>query len=240
MFERFTDRSRRVMDLAQAEARLLRHYHIGPGHLLIGLVGERRSVAARALASLGITGEAARRRVEAITGLGEGAPPGHLAITPRAVEALERAGHWAGELGHRHVGPEHILLGLVGEDDGAAEPVLRGLGTDGETVRREVLELMLSDTEDRINVEALQWRYSRAGGGPDPDELDLQVTQARREKEAAIEAQDFDRAVAARDRERLLLDEQAARAQRRAGPAGTPSLSEQAERLRDLLRRDEP
>jgi ATP-dependent Clp protease ATP-binding subunit ClpC len=136
MLERFTDRSRRVMDLAQEHASTLNHDYIGTEHLLLGLIGERRGVAARALASLGITIQAARQQVEAIIGQGQQAPAGPFTFTPQASQVLKLSSRQARELGHNYVGTEHILLGLIREGGGVALQVLNDLGVDPETVRQ--------------------------------------------------------------------------------------------------------
>jgi ATP-dependent Clp protease ATP-binding subunit ClpA len=234
MLERYTDRARRVIDLAQEHATMLNHDYIGTEHLLLGLVGERAGIAARALASLGITAQAARQQVEAITGQGRRAPTGHFAFTPQAAEVLKLSQRQARELGHNYVDTEHLLLGLAGEDDGVAVQVLHGLGSDPAAVRREVIELMLSELLHRININSLERRFpasgQRAGTGPDLSDLDRGLAQVRRDKESAIEAQDFDNAVALRAREMQLLDEQASRHQQ--------SEAAQVERLRDLLRQN--
>jgi hypothetical protein len=230
------------MDLAQEHARMLRHDYIGTEHLLLGLTGQRTGVAARALASLGITAEAARQQVEAISGQGQQAPPGHFQFTPQASKVLESSSRQARELGHNYVGTEHLLLGLIGEGDNAAVQVLNGLGVDPETVRREAIELLLSELLDRININSLEWRFSapgqRVGTGPDMHDLDRELAQVRRDKEAAIAAQNLENAVALGDREMQLLDTQASRWQEWAAPKGVLPLRAQVERLRDLLRTD--
>lgn len=113
---------------------MLSHDYIGTEHLLLGLTGRCTGVPARALASLGITVEAARQQVEAISGQGQQAPPGHFQFTPQASKVLESSSRQARELGHNYVGTEHLLLGLIGEGDNAAVQVLNGLGV-GITVR---------------------------------------------------------------------------------------------------------
>jgi ATP-dependent Clp protease ATP-binding subunit ClpC len=147
MFERFTDRARRVVVLAQEEARDLGHNYIGTEHILLGLLREREGVAARALESLGISLDVARQQVGEIIGTGGGMPTGHIPFTPRAKKVLELSLREALQLGHNYIGTEHILLGLVREGDGVGAQVLVGLGADLPTVRREVVNLLHEEPE---------------------------------------------------------------------------------------------
>ena len=125
MFERFTDRARRVVVLAQEEARMLSHNYIGTEHILLGLIHEGEGVAAKALESLGISLEAVRAQVEEIIGQGQQAPSGHIPFTPRAKKVLELSLREALQLGHNYIGTEHILLGLIREGEGVAAQVLQ-------------------------------------------------------------------------------------------------------------------
>ncbi len=258
MFERFTDRARRVVVLAQEEARMLDHTYIGTEHILLALIREGGGVAAQALESLGITEEAARLQVEEIVGQGQQAPSGHIPFTPRAKKVLQLSMREAIALGHGYVGTEHILLGLVREGDGVAIRVLNGLGADPNRVRQRVIQLVSARrvhekpetgritgrgkrkllAELRGRFDSLEWRLSvleqRVGTAPDLGQLDQQITQVRHDKESAIDAQDFENAAVLRDRERQLLGDKAARQQEWAA---LPSLSDELERLRDLLRR---
>src|SRR5215472_4939372 len=145
MFERFTDRARRVMVLAQEEARMLNHNYIGTEHILLGLIHEGEGVAAKALESLGISLEAVRRQVEEIIGQGLQAPSGHIPFTPRAKKVLELSLREALQLGHNYIGTEHILLGLIREGDGVAAQVLVKLGADLNRVRQQVDRLLHGD-----------------------------------------------------------------------------------------------
>ena len=120
MFERFTDRARRVVVLAQEEARMLNHNYIGTEHILLGLIHEGEGVAAKGLESLGISLEAVRSQVEEIIGQGQQAPSGHIPFTPRAKKVLELSLREALQLGHNYIGTEHILLGLIREGEGVA------------------------------------------------------------------------------------------------------------------------
>src|SRR5213592_4913358 len=142
MFERFTDRARRVVVLAQEEARMLNHDHIGTEHILLGLIREGEGVAAKALESLGISQEAVRRQVEEIIGQGQQPPSGHIPFTPRAKKVLELSLREALQLGHNYIGTEHILLGLIREGDGVAAQVLVKLGADLNRVRQQVIQLL--------------------------------------------------------------------------------------------------
>jgi ATP-dependent Clp protease ATP-binding subunit ClpC len=259
MFERFTDRARRVVVLAQEEARMLNHDYIGTEHLLLALIRESGGVAAQALESLGITDEAARQQVEEIIGRGQHDPPrGHIPFTPRAKKTLQLSLREAIALGHAYIGTEHILLGLLREDDAAAIRVLNGLGVDPNRVRQQVIQLVSARrvheepgpgratgrgkrkllSELRGRLDSLDWRLSvleqRVGTSPDLAQLDQEITQVRRDKENAIDAQDFENAAVLRDREQHLLGDKAARLQEWAA---LPSLSDEVERLRDLLRR---
>ena len=145
MFERFTDRARRVVVLAQEEARMLNHDYVGTEHILLGLIREGEGVAARALESLGISREAVRRQVEEIIGQGQQAPSGQIPFTPRAKKVLELSLREALQLGHNYVGTEHILLGLIREGEGVAAQVLVKLGTDLTRVRLQVNQLLHGD-----------------------------------------------------------------------------------------------
>jgi ATP-dependent Clp protease ATP-binding subunit ClpC len=259
MFERFTDRARRVVVLAQEEARTLHHDYIGTEHILLALIREGDGVAAQALESLGITEEAARQQVEEIIGRGQQDPPrGHIPFTPRAKKTLQLSMREAIALGHAYIGTEHILLGLVRLGEGPATQVLNGLGVDPNRVRQQVIQLVSARrvqeqpgtggapgrgkrkllSELRGRLDSLDWRLSvleqRVGTAPDLVQLDQEITQVRRDKESAIDAQDFENAAVLRDREQQLLGDKAARQQEWAA---LPSLGDEVERLRDLLRR---
>jgi ATP-dependent Clp protease ATP-binding subunit ClpC len=142
MFERFSDRARRVVVLAQEEARMLNHNYIGTEHILLGLIHEGEGVAAKALESLGISFEAVRQQVEEIIGQGQSAPTGHIPFTPRAKKVLELSLREALQLGHNYIGTEHILLGLIREGEGVAAQVLQKLGADLNRVRQQVIQLL--------------------------------------------------------------------------------------------------
>jgi ATP-dependent Clp protease ATP-binding subunit ClpA len=257
MFERFTDRARRVVVLAQEEARMLNHNYIGTEHLLLGLIRESEGVAAKALESLGISLDAVRQQVEEIIGQGQQAPSGHIPFTKRAKKALELSLRESVQLGHDYIGTEHILLGLLREGDGVAAQMLVKLGADLNRVRQQVIQLLHGsgkqaspslpddalariDTLDRRLAAIERW----AGMRPDLDELDQEIALARREKEAAIDRQDFDAAAATRDKQKQLLAARAAREREwtRAAADRPPLASEldrvnaELDRLRVILR----
>src|SRR3979490_2585770 len=142
MFERFTDRARRVVVLAQEEARMLNHNYIGTEHILLGLIPEGGGVAAKSLESLGISLEGVRSQVEEIIGQGQQAPSGHIPFTPRAKKVLELSLREALQLGHNYIGTEHILLGLIRGGEGVAAQVLVKLGADLNRVRQQVIQLL--------------------------------------------------------------------------------------------------
>jgi ATP-dependent Clp protease ATP-binding subunit ClpC len=223
MFERFTDRSQRVVVLAQEEARTLNHEYVGTEHILLGLIREGGGVAAQALESLGISEEAARRRVEEIVGRGQADPARRdLPFTPRGKKVLQLSLREAMALGHGYVGTEHILLGLIREDEGVATRVLDGLGVDPNRIRQQVIRLVSARqvrgkpgtgraggwgkrkqlAELRHQLAVVSWRLSvleqRVGTTPDLAQLDREITQEW---------------------------------------AALPSLSDEVERLRDVLRR---
>jgi ATP-dependent Clp protease ATP-binding subunit ClpA len=276
MFERFTDRARRVMVLAQEEARLLDHNYIGTEHLLLGLIHEGEGVAAQALESLGVSLPAVRQQVEQIIGRGQQPPSGRIPFTPRAKKVLELSRREALAMGHNYVGTEHILLGLIREGDGVAAQVLVRMGADLNRVRQQVIRI-LSGHQDQDKdepkggraarragkaarrqhgplpeilgrVESIDSQLSaigqRVGAGPDVSDLDQLIAQARRDKEAAAEAEDYEGAAALRDRERQLHVDKTARQQAWASEhLDLASLAEELRqvgeevgRLRDLLR----
>src|SRR5680860_1468671 len=142
MFERFTDRARRVVVLAQEEARMLNHNYIGTEHILLGLIHEGEGVAAKALESMNISLESVRNQVTEIIGRGQTAPAGHIPFTPRAKKVLELSLREALQLGHNYIGTEHILLGLIREGEGVAAQVLKKLGADLNRVRQQVIQLL--------------------------------------------------------------------------------------------------
>jgi len=269
MFERFTDRARRVVVLAQEEARMLNHNYIGTEHILLGLVGEGEGVATRTLESLGISLDAVRQQVGEIMDRGHEAPSGHIPFTPRAKKVLELSLREALQLGHGYVGTEHILLGLIREGDGVAAQVLVKLGADLDRVLQQVILLLYGhqgpdagssgshpgagagagrpddvlarlDALDRRLTALERWVSIQ----PDLEDLDQQIAQVRREKEAADARQDSRAATALRAMEKQLLAARADREKEWAGSAAgrrtvareLDRLSTEVERLRATLR----
>jgi len=167
VFERFTNRARRVLVLAQEEARLLNHSFIGTEHILLGLIQEGEGMGSQALSSLGISVAAVRERVEKTIGIAGGAPSGSPPFTPRAKKVLEYSLREELQLGHSYIGTEHILLGLVREGEGVAATVLVGLGADLGRVRQEVT-LLMSEQSHESHGEV--WREGTTGSllGNDP------------------------------------------------------------------------
>jgi ATP-dependent Clp protease ATP-binding subunit ClpA len=236
VFERFTDRARRVVVLAQEEARMLNHNYIGTEHILLGLIHEGEGVAARALESLGVSLETVRLQVEEIIGQGQQAPSGHIPFTPRAKKVIELAGREAEDLGHSYIGTEHLLLGLIREGDGVAAQVLARLGVDLAAARLQVTGLLhgragsvlLSQRprrsrreRDRLfddalaRIDALDRQLAAIerwiGMRPDLGDIDQQIGQVRRDKEKAIDTQHFETAATLRDQEKELLETRARR-----------------------------
>jgi ATP-dependent Clp protease ATP-binding subunit ClpA len=269
MFQRFTDQARRVVTLAQEEARMLRHNRIGTEHILLGLIQVDDGIAAASLEALGISRAAVREQVEEIIGTGRWAPPVNIPYAPQAKRVLDMSLREALALGHHTIGTEHILLGLIREGESPAARVLASLGAELSLVRQQVLEL-LQDTPDEepesaprslpadagergllseaiARFESIDSRLSaveqRVGTGPDVGDLDQQIAHARREKESAARAEDYETAAALRDRERTLLAEKSSRQQEWAtAQLDLPSLAEglyrlsnEVERLRRLL-----
>jgi Clp amino terminal domain, pathogenicity island component len=193
MFERFTDRARRVVVLAQEEARHLNHNHIGTEHILLGLINEREGVAAIALTELGISLERARTMVVETVGQGAEEPASHIPFTPRAKKVLELSLREALQLSHNYIGTEHILLGLIREGEGVAAQVLVKLGADLDRVRQQVVQVLTGTAAGLAGAEQVplgQVRLSQeavtamVAGGPgafqlEPAELVRVVPLAR-------------------------------------------------------------
>ncbi|CAN5905548.1 ATP-dependent Clp protease ATP-binding subunit [soil metagenome] len=165
MFERFTERARKVVVLAQEEARHFNHNYIGTEHLLLGLLREDEGVAARALASLNVTLDEVREQVESIVGYGEEGSGGQAPFTPRSKKVLELALREALQLGHNYIGTEHILLGLVRESEGVAARVLSNLDVDPDKVRREVVRMLGGGRSGRGRGGSGEAATARSGGG---------------------------------------------------------------------------
>ncbi|UNK71413.1 ATP-dependent Clp protease ATP-binding subunit [Microbacterium sp. H1-D42] len=184
MFERFTDRARRVVVLAQEEAKMLNHNYIGTEHILLGLIHEGEGVAAKALESLGISLDAVREQVQDIIGQGQQQPSGHIPFTPRAKKVLELSLREALQLGHNYIGTEHILLGLIREGEGVAAQVLVKLGADLNKVRQQVIQL-LSGAPGRetasVGAQANDGPATAQGGSQVLDQFGRNLTQAARD-----------------------------------------------------------
>jgi ATP-dependent Clp protease ATP-binding subunit ClpA len=228
--------------LAQEEARLLKHNYIGTEHLLLGLLTQSPSVATMALESLGISLAGVRAQVEESIGRGAEEPIGHIPFTPRAKKVLELSLREALALGHNYIGTEHILLGLLREGEGVAAQVLVTLGADRDRVCQQIIELLRGYAGSV--QEDPQTRLVRMTVPADIRELEEQLAQVRRDKEAAIDADDFDRAAVLRDQERQRLRRLVEREQ--AWTAGVDraalihenhNLHREVERLRELLGR---
>jgi len=239
MFQRFTDRARRVVVLAQEEARLLGHNHVGTEHLLLALLYEGEGIAARALESLGISRENMVGQVEEITGRGQHTRPGHIPFAPRTKKVLELSLREALALGHHYIGTEHLLLALLRDGEGVGAQVLTRLGGDDARVRERVIDLLTGRAGPSD---------PRTGMVPETVFTDLvdaaeQLVRVRQQKEAAFDAGDLDTAAALRDQEkRLLADKQ--RLENQLTPhvdvqaviAENQRLRREVNRLRDLLR----
>jgi Clp amino terminal domain, pathogenicity island component/UvrB/uvrC motif len=222
VFQRFTVRARDAVVAAQQEARAMRHGYIGTEHLLLGLLREGDGVAGRALASLGIALPAVREQVEEIIGLGKHTPTGHIPFTPRAKKVLELSLREAMRLDHLYIGTEHILLGLLREGDGVAVAVLTKLGAGSDQIRHAVIDLLSPHgpaPADRVQPPGLH-RY------------DERIALVRLQKDAAIDAQDFDQAAALRDSEKRLLAERAQRIADWSAGVDVAALGEEVDRLR--------
>jgi len=280
MFERFTDQARRVLVLAQEEARIRDCRRVGTEHLLLGLIHEREGMAAEALESMGISLEAVRGKIEEITGQSQEMSGDYHQYTLRAKKALDLSRREALQLGHNHIGTEHILLSLIREGEGPAAQVLLELGADLGRVRQQVIELLArtqaevqaEEEEEEPSAEHAAPRPSltsvgenavlaeilsriedmdsrlvaveqQMGPGPDLRELDRQITQARQAKESAAGAEDYENAVALRNKERQLVADKAARQKEWATShldlpslaEGLHLLSDEVGRLRGLL-----
>src|SRR5690554_2255571 len=180
MFERFTDRARRVVVLAQEEARMLNHNYIGTEHILLGLIHEGEGVAAKALEGLDIKLEAVREQVQEIIGQGQQAPTGHIPFTPRAKKVLELSLREALQLGHNYIGTEHILLGLIREGEGVAAQVLVKLGADLNRVRQQVIQL-ISGYQGKEGQPPAGPSEGTPSGSAVLDQFGRNLTQAARE-----------------------------------------------------------
>jgi ATP-dependent Clp protease ATP-binding subunit ClpC len=184
MFERFTDRARRVVVLAQEEARFLNHNYIGTEHILLGLLNEGEGIAAQALESLDIDLASVRDEVVKIIGQGQQSPSGHIPFTPRAKKVLELSLREALQLGHNYIGTEHILLGLIREGEGVAAQVLQQLGAELQKVRQTVIQLLSGpggSEEQQPKTAGSGGRESSSSGSTVLDQFGRNLTQSARE-----------------------------------------------------------
>jgi hypothetical protein len=237
MFERFTNQSRRVVVLAQEEARGLNHNYIGTEHLLLGLLHEGKGSAARALTAMDITLTAARDQVTAIIGRGQAAPTGHIPFTPRAKKSLELSLREALQLGDGYIGTGHVLLGLIHQGDSVAVKMLGDMGADLKDLRARVTQELREHPEgegappaaERERQQLTQFLHSAVQDVLDTIDdrlsaieqhlglarpvaaalhsLDKRIAQVRRDKEAAVEVRDFAQAAMLRDTEKQLIEE---------------------------------
>jgi ATP-dependent Clp protease ATP-binding subunit ClpA len=268
MFERFTDRARRVVVLGQEEARMLNHDYIGTEHLLLGLAHESRGVAAKALKAQYISLDSVRQQVEEITGRGQQVPSGHIPFTASARQAMELALQESSARGPGFVDTEHLLIGVLQDDAGVATQVLTRLGADPADVRHQVM-LLAPGSGMGADAERARWgRRERAqlvddalsrlglmdqrlaaverwvGVAPPVADLELEIAHLRRQKEAAIAAEDFESAATLRDKEKDLVDLRASREQewltttddRLSLAAELSRVKAEVDRLRDILR----
>ncbi|HEX6702450.1 MAG TPA: Clp protease N-terminal domain-containing protein [Gaiellaceae bacterium] len=220
MFERFTERARQVVVLAQDEARALKHNYIGTEHLLLGLLREEEGLAARVLDSLDVTVDEVRAQVARIVGEGDTVTPGQIPFTPRAKKVLELGLREALTLGHNYIGTEHLLLGLVRENEGVGARILLDFGADADKIRDEVIGML-------SGMGLPPQEPTEVGAAPPPasppvaPEVVAELEKLRIAREAAIEESSYEKAAALRERERRLR--RAARQLERAW-AGEPEV----------------
>jgi prophage maintenance system killer protein len=226
LFQRFSPEARQVVVGSQEEARSLRHGYIGTEHLLLGLLRQDSGVAAQALRAAGASPEAARQEVLDIIGRGRQVPHGHIPFTPRAKKVLQLSLREARQLGHLYIGTEHLLLGLLCEGQGVACQVLTRLGADADTIREHVAELS---------------GQPEVPGGPvvPPGirDYDLRIAQARRDKDAALDAGDAVQAATARGTEKQLIAEREQLIADWSAGTDVATLGREIDRLRDEVRR---
>ena len=152
MFERFTDRARRIITLSQEQARSFNHNYIGTEHILLGILDEKESIAAQALVSSRIELDEARQLLLDIIGLGGTPATGHIPFTPRVKKILDLSLREALQLGHNYIGPEHLLLGLIREGEGVAAQILVKLGADLNDLRKQVIHILMDERADECDV----------------------------------------------------------------------------------------
>jgi len=234
MFERFTDRARRVVVLAQEEARGLNHNYIGTEHILLGLIHEGEGVAAQVLEALSISLEAVRSQVREIIGEGQTPPAGHIPFTPRAKKTLELSLREALQLKHNYIGTEHILLRLIREGEGVAAQVLEKLGADLLRTRQAVLEVLsgrssaptieTTEVAERLaRVEEVERRAAEVAAEFESDQVEPEhhwIAALRLNLEQMEEAVEAYRAKL-RKAERRLSERRGKRKRRKQKPSGT-------------------
>jgi hypothetical protein len=213
VFERFTERARQVVVLAQDEARLLKHNYIGTEHILLGLLREEEGLAARLLESMNVAVEEVRAQVARIVGVGDEVTSGQIPFTPRAKKTLELALREALGFGHNYIGTEHVLLGLAREGDGVAMRLLLDFGVDGERIRSEIIRA-LSGPGQRpgFTMSAPVYQFPESVTAdyepkipPISTDVAAEIERVRKEKEALLERQEFEAAARLRHRERRLV-----------------------------------
>jgi ATP-dependent Clp protease ATP-binding subunit ClpC len=205
VFERFSERARQVVVLAQDEARALKHNYIGTEHILLGLLREEEGLASRVLESFDITVEEVRVQVALIIGEGDEVTTGQIPFTPRAKKVLELALREALKLGHNYIGTEHILLGLVRVDEGVAARILLDFGADAEKIRNEIIRRLSGPGRRQQEPDVPPGPFV-VESPPLSPEVGEEIDRVRQEKEEALEKQEFERAAMLRARERRLVD----------------------------------
>ena len=214
MFERFTERARQVVVLAQDEARALKHNYIGTEHILLGLLREEEGLAARVLESLDITVEEVRAQVARIVGQGDEVTTGQIPFTPRAKKVLELALREALSLGHNYIGTEHILLGLVRENEGVAARILLDFDADAEKIRNEIIRMLSGPGRRQSGASVAPGEKTKSSKLL--DQFGRNLTKARRRGQARPRGRPPDRD-RARDADPVAPPEEQPRAHRRAG-----------------------
>ena len=205
MFERFTERARQVIVLAQDEARHLRHNYIGTEHILVGLLREEEGIAARVLVQLGIDEDEVRAQVARIVGQGDEVATGQIPFTPRTKKVLELALREAMSLGHNYIGTEHILLGLVRENNGVAARILVDFGADAEKIRNEIIR-MLSGGPGRSAHKAPEPPPVELTSPPVTQDVINELERLASEKTKLMEGKEFEEAARVAGRERALRE----------------------------------
>ncbi|HTT51431.1 MAG TPA: Clp protease N-terminal domain-containing protein [Streptosporangiaceae bacterium] len=217
--------AREVMIASQEEARSLHHGYLGTEHLLLGLLRQGDGVAARALRTAGVSPDVARQQVLEIIGRGHQVVRGHVPFTPRAKKVLQIAVHEARDLGHLYVGTEHLLLGLLRDDQGVASQVLTRLGVDAGTLREHLAGL---SGQPEVRAPVIP---------PGIRDYDLRIAQARQDKDAALDVGDAGQAATARDTEKQLITERDRLIAQWSAGADVTALGREIDRLRVEVRR---